>query len=183
MSEDIGGYTRYTSAEKGFFAEGGDAWHALTISDNMQIVLDPKGFIIDIWDSETKKRYHNLGYEIDTRDTPYDLGAGPPNPADMTDEELENALRRINNDYSAECRIIRTMQASLKDKDKRMRELVGEMFRKLWAAAGKSGYQHRVVPTLTMMIAAGAAFGYRAVCTNSYAHRYVPGGRSSFYQG
>lgn len=69
----IAEYTRYLYADRGHFPVGSDAWEALTRSPNMQIVIDPNGFIVDIWDAESKKLYDMHGNEIGTRSTPYPM--------------------------------------------------------------------------------------------------------------
>jgi hypothetical protein len=60
-------YTIYKSKDINDFIEDTDAWCALSIGPNMEIALDAQGFIVDIWDADTKKLYDVFGHEIGTR--------------------------------------------------------------------------------------------------------------------
>jgi hypothetical protein len=51
------------------FAEGGDAW--LLLNDGLQVTLDRRGMIIDVFDPFTGKKYDALGTEIGTRTDPF----------------------------------------------------------------------------------------------------------------
>lgn len=190
MPEQQGGYTQYTSKDKHMWGDGGDAWEALNAG--MEITTDRNGFIIDVWDPETKEYYDSAAdaaFDRDvkgTRETSYSLPPSSKPVGDMTDEELDDALRGANTDYNQECRAIREMQASLKSKDKKLKELVREKARRARSAVGKSGYQWRITPTTAQMIAAAQSIVKgrfcitRGVSTRSYAKRYIPGGRSSY---
>lgn len=61
----------YTHADLGDWPEGGDMWEALARSPDMQVTLDDRGFIIDIWDSKTGKLYDMHGGDLGTRTDPY----------------------------------------------------------------------------------------------------------------
>ncbi|GAI23984.1 unnamed protein product, partial [marine sediment metagenome] len=90
-----GGYTKYFHENRGFFTEGGDAWHGLTRSPDMEIVIDEKGFMVDSWDSQTKKRYGTLGDEIGSRENTFEMPPDQKAVKDMTKAELEAAIKEL----------------------------------------------------------------------------------------
>ena len=77
----------YIHEDADTFAEGGDAWEALTISPDMQMTLDHQGFMIDIWDSKTGNLYDHFGHIIGTRKDPY--------PSDTNIDDLLVETRRL----------------------------------------------------------------------------------------
>ncbi len=83
----------YTLKDLDEFAEGGDMYHALTISPDMKVTLDDDGWIIDIWDSKTGKKYNILGFEIGTRIDPY--------PSDNNIGDVASAIAKINAQMTA----------------------------------------------------------------------------------
>jgi len=91
----------YTLKDLGEFAEGGDMHNALTQSPDMQVTLDDKGFITDIWDSKTGKLYDIHGGDQGTRSDPY--------PSDNNIGDLVSAIAEINAQITA----LRAIRAAL----------------------------------------------------------------------
>ncbi len=83
----------YTLKDLDEFTEGGDMYHALTISPDMKVTLDDDGFIIDIWDSKTGKLYDIHGGDQGTRSDPY--------PSDNNIGNLASAIAQINAQMTA----------------------------------------------------------------------------------
>lgn len=61
----------YKPKDMGIFEEGTDMWQALAISPDMEVTLDDRGSMMDIWDSKTGTLYNRFGYVIGTRINPY----------------------------------------------------------------------------------------------------------------
>lgn len=91
----------YKRDDVGQFERGSDARNALEINDNMQITLDDKGYLIDIWDSVTGDLYDALGNKIGTRKDPY--------PSDNNIGNLHGEIEDINE----EIRRLRAIRAAL----------------------------------------------------------------------
>ncbi len=164
MPEKQGGFTKYTSTDKGLFATGGDAWQLLTISDTMEIVLDEHGFVRDAWDSASKKTYDTLGNETGTRDTTYTLPPDSLAPKDMTDETLEDALKAARWDYSKESRSIAHQQKALKGKLDYISELKTELNKRQLRESQGHGYRRRA----TIITLGGTSSGFRPTSVRSY---------------
>lgn len=141
MPEESGGQTRWTHAEQHDFAIWGDAWTALGISPNVEIILDKDGSIIDIYDPVTKQLFTFYGKVIGTRDERLALPVPPEKAIDMTDEELAEAMAKGIGEMTKEARVIETVRASFADKYKDFRKLKREKNKR--DRAEKQGYNPR----------------------------------------